>query len=291
MKAAAVEYVRPKSLAEAVSLLSQGNGEARVIAGGQSLLPMMNLRIAAPGLLIDIARLPELAGFVEDADAVTIGAAVTHAAIEDRRVPDPSDGLMPRAAAGLAYRAIRNLGTIGGSLALADPAAEWPAVLSALDAELRLRGPNGARSVGCAEFATGIFETGLAADEIIETVRIRKLSAGARWGYVKLSRKSGEFAHALAVALCDPGRGYARVVLGAGERSAAGAIQNRNNARRRQRRTRTCCGKPSPPISTAPPTAISTRSSAIFTASPRCARCGRRRHDRDPRHAQRLRGR
>ncbi len=214
MKAAAVEYVRPQSLAEAVSLLSQGNGEARVIAGGQSLLPMMNLRIAAPGLLIDIARLPELAGFAEDADAVTIGAAVTHAAIEDRRVPDPSGGLMPRAAASLAYRAIRNLGTIGGSLALADPAAEWPAVLSALDAELRLRGPNGTRSVECAEFATGIFETGLAADEIIETVRIRKLSSGARWGYVKLSRKSGEFAHALAVAVSDPGRGYARVVLG-----------------------------------------------------------------------------
>ena len=215
MKAPAVDYVRPRSLTQAVGLLAHASVEARVMAGGQSLLAMMNLRVATPALVIDIARLPELTSVTEDADSVRFGACVTHAAIEDERVPDPSHGLMPRVAAALAYRAIRNRGTIGGSLALADPAAEWPAVLAALDAEVTFCGPNGRRSLKCAEFVTGIFETRLAADEIIESVRVAKLSADARWGYTKLCRKSGEFATALAVVVSDPARGYTRVVTGA----------------------------------------------------------------------------
>ena len=180
MKAAAVDYIRPRSLTEAIGLLSGAEVEARVIAGGQSLVAMMNLRVAAPGLLIDIARLPELAGVEDEAEAVTLGACVTHAAIEDGRVADPSRGLMPRVAASLGSRAIRTRGTIGGSLALSDPAAEWPAVLAALDAQVILSGPNGRRSLKCAEFTTGIFETKLAPDEIVESVRIPKLSASAR---------------------------------------------------------------------------------------------------------------
>ena len=208
MKAPAVDYVRPRSLAEAVDLLAKHRGEARVIAGGQSLVAMMNLRVASPGLLIDISRLPDLSSVSDDADAVTLGACVTHAAIEDGRVADPSRGLMPRVAAGLAYRAIRNRGTIGGSLALSDPAAEWPAVLTSLDAEVMVCGSGGRRSVKCSEFTTGVFETVLAADEIIESVHIPKLSANARWGYLKLCRKSGEFASALAVAIADRTRGH-----------------------------------------------------------------------------------
>jgi carbon-monoxide dehydrogenase medium subunit len=215
MKAPAVEYVRPNSLTEAVDLLARSQGEAQVIAGGQSLVAMMNLRVASPGLLIDIARLPELTAAADEGDAVSLGACVTHAAIEDGRVPDPSRGLMPRVAAGLAYRAIRNRGTIGGSLALSDPAAEWPVVLTALDAEVVVRGPRGQRSVRCAEFTTGIFETQLLHDEIIESVRIQKLSADTRWGHVKLCRKSGEFASALAIAIVDRSRGHCRVALGA----------------------------------------------------------------------------
>jgi len=182
MKAPAVDYVRPRSLTEAIDLLARSGSEARVLAGGQSLVAMMNLRVASPGLLIDIARLPELATASEDGDAVRLGACITHAAVEDGRVLDPSRGLMPRVAASLAYRAIRNRGTIGGSLALSDPAAEWPAVLTALDAEVSVRGPNGQRTLKCAEFTTGIFETQLAANEVIESVRIPKLSADARWG-------------------------------------------------------------------------------------------------------------
>ena len=215
MKAPPVDYIRPRSLTEALDLLANAGAEGRVIAGGQSLVAMMNLRLASPGLLIDIARLPELLTVVDHADAVTLGACVTHAAIEDGRVADPSHGLMPRVAATLAYRAIRTRGTIGGSLALSDPAAEWPVVLAALDAEVILYGSSGWRSLKCSEFTTGIFQTKLAENEIIESARIPKLSADARCGYVKLCRKSGEFANALAVVVTDPRRGYSRVVSGA----------------------------------------------------------------------------
>jgi carbon-monoxide dehydrogenase medium subunit len=164
--------------------------------------------------LIDITRLAELTAAEDEGDAVRLGACVTHAAIEDGRVPDPSRGLMPHAASGLAYRAIRNRGTIGGSLALADPAAEWPAVLAALDAEVAVVGPTGRRAIACAGFATGALETRLGRGEIVESVRIGKLPATARWGYVKLARKAGEFAQALAVAVCDRAHGRGRVVIG-----------------------------------------------------------------------------
>jgi aerobic carbon-monoxide dehydrogenase medium subunit len=212
MKPAAVDYVRAKSLGEAIELLA-ADPEARVIAGGQSLVAMMNLRVATPSKVVDISRLPELTAVSEDAEAVTFGACVTHAMIEDGRVPDPSRGLMPRAASTLAYRAIRNRGTLGGSLALADPAAEWPAVLAALDAEALIDGPQGPRRHKCIGFATGVFETVLAPGEIVTAVRVRKLPAATRWGYVKLCRKLGEFAHSLAIAILGPEE--ERVVVGA----------------------------------------------------------------------------
>jgi carbon-monoxide dehydrogenase medium subunit len=217
MKPAAVDYVRARSLAEALDLLARPNLDARVMAGGQSLVAMMNLRVASPDLLVDIARLTELGASSEDDSTVSYGACVTHAAIEDRRVPDPSRGLMPRVAERLAYLAIRNRGTLGGSLALADPAAEWPSVLAALDATAVVAGPSGTRPVMCKEFVTGIYQTRLADGEILTSIRVPKLSAEARWGYVKLARKSGEFAVSLAVAVRDPARGYARVVLGAAD--------------------------------------------------------------------------
>ena len=215
MKAPAVDYVRPRSLAEAVDLLANASIDARLIAGGQSLLALMNLRLASPGLLIDIARLPELLRAAGDADGVTLGACVTHAAIEDGRIADPSQGLMSKVASTLAHRAIRTRGTIGGSLALSDPAAEWPTVLAALDAEVSLCSANGGRSLKCTELATGIFATKLAENEIIESARVPMLSNDARWGYVKLARKSGEFADALAVVVTDPQRRYSRIVSGA----------------------------------------------------------------------------
>ncbi len=215
MKPAAFDYVRPKSLSEAIGILAATDRDAQVMAGGQSLVAMMNLRVASPELIVDIERLDELRATSEDADAIWLGACVTHAAIEDRRVPDPSHGLMPSVAANLAYRAVRTRGTIGGSLALADPAADWVSVMAALDAQIVLRGRDGERSVGAASFTTGIYETVRGRDEIIAGVRIPKLSAGGKWGFSKFCRKSGEFANSIAAVVLDPKRDYARVVLGA----------------------------------------------------------------------------
>jgi len=119
-----VEYERATSVEHALSLLSRP--DTRVVAGGHSLIPMMKLRLAQPELLVDISKLPETRQVVDGADAVTIGACVTHAAIEDGAVPDPANGMLAAVAGGIAYRAVRNRGTIGGSLAHADPAADWP---------------------------------------------------------------------------------------------------------------------------------------------------------------------
>ena len=134
MKAAPFEHARPASLAEAISLLAARANTTRVLAGGQSLGPMLNLRLAQPRLLVQVDRLPELAGVAIDANAVTIGACVTHAAIADGRVPDIGGNVLARVADNIAYRAVRNRGTIGGSLCHADPAADWVTVLTALDA-------------------------------------------------------------------------------------------------------------------------------------------------------------
>jgi aerobic carbon-monoxide dehydrogenase medium subunit len=215
MKSAAFDYVRPTSLAEAIGILAGTDRDAQVMAGGQSLVAMMNLRVASPELIVDIERLDELRAVSDDGGTIWLGACVTHAAIEDALVPDPSRGLMPSVAANLAYRAVRTRGTIGGSLALSDPAADWLTVMAALDAQVVLRGPPGQRSVSATDFTTGVYETVRGRDEIIEGVRIPKLSARASWGFAKFCRKSGEFANSIAAVVRDPARDYARVVLGA----------------------------------------------------------------------------
>ena len=217
MKAAAFDYQRPASLAQAVELLSPQARFAKVLAGGQSLGPMLNLRLATPELLVDVTTIPELVRVEHEGDAVVLGACVTHAAIEDGRVPDGTPGVMARVARGIAYRAVRNRGTIGGSLAHADPSADWLLILAALGAEAIVFGGKGRRTVPIAEFMVGAFETSLAPDEILEAVRIPKLSAGARCGFYKVCRKTGEFAQAIAAVLWDPQRDVWRAVVGATE--------------------------------------------------------------------------
>jgi carbon-monoxide dehydrogenase medium subunit len=128
MKPAPFEHARPATLADAISALAAAGGSARVLAGGQSLGPMLNLRLAQPRLLVQVRHLPELAGVTADDDAVTIGACVTHAAIADGLVPDIGGNVLARVAGNIAYRAVRNRGTIGGSLCHADPAADWVTV-------------------------------------------------------------------------------------------------------------------------------------------------------------------
>ncbi len=215
MKAAAFDYVAPRSLADAVAALAGGGDEARVIAGGQSLGPMLNLRLARPGLLIDITRLPELKRVEDRGDAIFIGAVVTHATLEDGRYALADGGMLASVAHGIAYRSVRNRGTIGGSLAHADPAADWVTVLTALDADLIIASIKGSRRGAMRGFMRGAFATALETGEIIEGVLLPKRAVAARWGYYKICRKPGEFADAMCAVMLDPGRRGCRIVAGA----------------------------------------------------------------------------
>ena len=213
MKSAAFDYARPRDLPEALKLLS--DGESKAAAGTQSLGPMLNLRVVQPKLLVDLRFIQELREVKETKDAVSLGACITHAEIEDGRVPDATGGFMRTVAAGIAYRAVRNRGTLGGSLVHADPAADWPSALLALGAIAQIVGAAGRREVPLDRFLTGVFETALAPGEILAAVRIPKRSPRARYGYWKLCRKAGEFAQAIGAAVHDPERNEARAVIGA----------------------------------------------------------------------------
>ena len=212
MKAARFDYVRPTTLPEALALLAE-TPDAKLLAGGQTLGPMLNLRLAQPPLLIDIARIAELAEVAEDRDGVTLGATITHAAIEDGRVADPTAGFLARIAAGIGYRAVRTRGTIGGSLAHADPAADWLVALTALGAELNLAAPDSRRRVALTDFVEGAMQTVLKANELNTGVRLARFSPAARFGYHKICRKVGEFADAIAATAYDPERGGGRLAV------------------------------------------------------------------------------
>ena len=218
MKAAPFDYVRARDAAHAVELLGSAEGFAKPIAGGQSLGPMLNLRLTEPDLLVDVRVCPDLRGYRDDGDAITYGAAVTHAEIEDGVVPDPCHGWLATAARRIAYRAVRNRGTLGGSIAHADPAADWLVVLLLLGAKAVVLGPDGARTVALGKLITGPFSTALGADEVLTGVRVGKRSHRVRYGYRKTAVRAGEFATAFCVALDDPERGESRAVLGAIER-------------------------------------------------------------------------
>jgi len=215
VKPAQFAYEKPRTLEAALRLLAGGGDGAKLIAGGQSLGPILNFRLAQPELLIDVRGLPELGLVRDEGDALFLGAATTHAAIEDGRVPDPTRGMLPAVARTIAYRAVRNRGTLGGSLAHADPAADWVNVMVLLDAEIVAQGPRGERRIRASGFVHGPLTTALAADEIITGVRVPRLSARARWGHYKFNRKPGEFAEAIGGVVRDPERGIARALVGA----------------------------------------------------------------------------
>ncbi|MDB5618135.1 FAD binding domain-containing protein [Tardiphaga sp.] len=217
MKPAPFAYERPRDLPAALAAMGSYDGVVKIIAGGQSLGPMLNLRLVQPDLIVDIAGLAELKHVERVGEDLVIGACVTHADIEDGRIADVTRGAMQRVAAGIAYRAVRNRGTIGGSLSHADPSADWVSALSALGATLTLRSASGARHVAMKDFIVGALESVLVPGEMIEAVRVPAMSASARWGYVKACRKTGEFAHAIGAVLIDPAAATARVVIGAVE--------------------------------------------------------------------------
>jgi aerobic carbon-monoxide dehydrogenase medium subunit len=215
MKAARFDYLRPSDVGEALAALAKAEGGGKLLAGGQSLGPMLNLRLARPSLLVDVSRLEALARVDDIGSAFRIGAGVTHSRIEDMHGRLAGGEMLCEVAAGIAYRTIRNRGTIGGSVAHADPAADWPLALAALGATVNIRAAGGVRSVPVEQFVLGAFSTALRDAEIIESIDVPKLSRAARYGYYKFCRKTGEFAEASAAAVFDPDTRSARVYLGA----------------------------------------------------------------------------
>jgi carbon-monoxide dehydrogenase medium subunit len=215
VKPVAFDYERARDLDHVIALLRQGNGDAKILAGGQSLGPMLNLRLARPAVLIDVTRIDALRRVEENDERILFGAILTHAEFEDGGLPDPVGGMMRHVAGGIAYRAVRNRGTLGGSLSHADPAADWLTALMAADATLQVRTAAGERTIPLAQFMLGAFTTVLAEDEIVAAVAVPRLSPAGAWGYHKLCRKAGDFAEAIAAVVVDPERGFSRAVIGA----------------------------------------------------------------------------
>ena len=215
MKPVAFDYMRARSVADAAAALAQADGEAKLIAGGQSLGPMLNLRLVQPRLLVDIAGLPELAALESDRDSVRLGACVTAANIEDGRALTERAPMLPQIAGNIAYRAVRNRGTIGGSLCHADPAADWVSALAALGATCVMTNGRDSRTLALRDFMTAAFETALEVGEVLQTVIVPNVSSRARWGFHKISRKTGKFAMAVGAVLSDPERDVFRAVMGA----------------------------------------------------------------------------
>ena len=214
MKPARFDYMKARSIAEALDALGDAEVESKVVAGGQSLGPMLNLRLVRPARLIDISAIDALTTVDEADAAVRIGACTTHAWFEDRA--NAISGLEPlaHAARGIAYRAIRNRGTVGGSLAHADPAGDWPLIAATWGASIEIQGRSGTRRVAADAFMSGAYVTALQPAELLTAVHWPRLSAQARWSYRKFCRKPGEFAEAAVAVLLDPPRRVARVFIG-----------------------------------------------------------------------------
>jgi carbon-monoxide dehydrogenase medium subunit len=207
MKAAGFRFLRARCVAEALALKAEHGEEARFIAGGQSLVPALNLRLLEPRALIDIAGLPELAGTRVEGDQLVIGALTRHAALADDPLVAAHAPLLQQALPYVAHAAIRNRGTFGGSVALADPAAEWPACCLALDAVMVFTGPGieGERRVAAAEFFRGLYATALGPDDLLLRVEIPRQPAGARSVALELARRHGDFAIVGVVATASTG--------------------------------------------------------------------------------------
>lgn len=194
MKAADFDYVRPATLEAALALMADRTVEARALAGGQSLMPMMNFRLAQPERLIDLGALEPLRSIRDHGDAIEIGAMTTYSELDQSETIADHFPLLKTALPHIAHPAIRNRGTIGGSAALADPAAELPALLLAVEARLNVVSASGERSVNADDFFVGTYETDLAADELVRSITIPKVSAGARFAFYELARRHGDYA-------------------------------------------------------------------------------------------------
>ena len=216
MKAAQFNYVRAASLSDALQRLAQFEGQAKVVAGSQSLGPMLNLRLARPAELIDVSGLSEMRGVAIIGQTIRVGASITHAEIEDGLFDALRGHPVQEVAARIAYRSVRNRGTLAGSLAHADPAADWVLAATALEAQLEIAALNQEpRLVPMSEFMLAAYTTVLQPTELITAVHFPCVDAQARWGYYKFCRKTGEFAEANCAAYFDPASQSARIVVGA----------------------------------------------------------------------------
>lgn len=217
MKPARFDYHQARSTAEALSVLDRCGPEAKVLAGGQSLVPAMNFRLARPSVLVDINRVGELARLTDEGGALRVGSMVRHAAFEQPVDDGPLGRLLSMAARHVGHLPIRIRGTFGGSLAHADPAAEWCVIAMLLDAEMEAAGSGGARRIPAADFFRTVFTTALEPDELLVEARLPKPAPSTRVGFQQFSRRAGDFAVAMAAVALDVRGGRvaeARIALG-----------------------------------------------------------------------------
>jgi carbon-monoxide dehydrogenase medium subunit len=199
MKPASFEYHAPGTLAAALALLGEHGETAKILAGGQSLLPAMNFRLVRPDRLVDINRIRDFPSLRAEAGRLSIGALTRHAALERPVVPGPLGAFLPRVARHIAHVPIRTRGTFCGSLAHADPASEWCALAVTLQAEIVARSAKGERTIPAGDFFRTLFTTALHPDELITEVRLPLLSDDWRLGFVEFSRRAGDYAIVLAI--------------------------------------------------------------------------------------------
>ena len=209
------EYFAPTALDEALSLLQEHGDDAKVLAGGHSLIPTMKLRLAEPAVIIDIGGIGSLKGISESDGNLVIGALTTHHELESSDLVQQKVPLLAETAAEIGDVQVRNKGTIGGSLAHADPAADWPATILALDADLQITGPNGERTVKATDFFQGLYETDLGDDEILTAIHVSIPDANTKGTYLKLHQVASGFAlTGVAVVLTKSGDTCQSVAVG-----------------------------------------------------------------------------
>jgi aerobic carbon-monoxide dehydrogenase medium subunit len=218
MKPARFEYYAPQSLDEALALLDRFAGDAQILAGGQSLVPLMNMRLARPNCIVDINRLAELDYIRINDDYLSIGAITRHRTIEQSQIVLAVCPLLSKAVGFVGHPQVRTRGTIGGSLAHADPAAEYPVIAATLDAEIKLRSIKGDRIVGWQHFFISDYATDVEPDEIVVEVRFPRSRRASAFEFVELSRRHGDFAMVEAAVKIefDENKRYSRVAIGLG---------------------------------------------------------------------------
>src|SRR6266498_1851310 len=189
----AFEYYAPHSLNDAVKFLAEHRDDVKILSGGQSLLPLMKMRLSKPGFIVDIGRIPDLDRITEENNSLVIGALVTHEQIEFSELLKSKCPLLPQTATTIADVQVRNRGTIGGSIAHADPAGDWPPAVMALDAEIKIAGPNGERWVKCDDFFLGLLMSVLEPDEVVTALRV-PVTGTDKTAYLKAAPRSSGFA-------------------------------------------------------------------------------------------------